>query len=499
MLPPDLTTLLAVALLVFAAWPVRQEAGAVWSDYRPGRWPNRLLGLLLLSPGLRYVSALFNFPIRLQLSAWAGDLLRMASMDVRTEGNVLIRYGQSGVSQSAAARSAAAVEMAVDPACMGLQLTGVSLLVALFLLIYQEKQDQKFVPVGWVVGYALAAFGLTIVCNLFRIVLLVAFGAMPGTWLHEVIGLVCVAGYAWLPAWGLARLLVRRVGRADTGLAKQPVWAVGWGVGLLAVGLGIMAFAARPVVLPDTVTKLGHRSAGYGQRSSRFSTNYDAVMSYRIGLQGINFGDVNRALQQAGYGSLPGQLTMFSIISQISRPDRSLAWHSEIGIALNSGMNVGNGVNQVRATGYVIKIGASYRIIGTDRFQLAPQLSLASLPFSFKVSPIDNSVTPPLNTILTSPGSAQTATIRAGTASIDAGLTANLRIPTGRRQVDCLTFERSIVVGLDAGYRLAGPAALSLTNDVAANRPTFSASGFYAGLRVGFGSRVRSVTSPVNP
>lgn len=241
MLSPDLTTLLAVALLAFAAGPARGQADGC----RYGRWPGRLITFLLLSPGLRYVSALFTFPIRLQLSAWAGSLLRLAGMDVQTEGNVLVKNSQSGIP----------LEMAVDPACMGLQLTGVSLLVALFMLIRQEKHTRKVVPVGWIVLYGLAAFGLTIGCNLFRIVLLVVFGAMPGTGAHEVIGLVCVLVYAWLPAWGLARLLVGKIGRADVPVTRWPGWSVGWGVGLLAVGLGVMAIAARPVVIPESVAQ----------------------------------------------------------------------------------------------------------------------------------------------------------------------------------------------------------------------------------------------------
>ncbi|GAB2561011.1 exosortase N [Spirosoma aerophilum] len=233
MFTPDATTLLAVALLLYAGWP--GEPGS-------GPWRSRLLGLLLLSPGLRYFSALFTFPIRLQLSSWAGSLLRLAGLDVQTEGNVLIRNG---------------VEMAVDPACMGLQLTGLSLLIGLFFLIWQERQVKKVVPFGWVIAFAAVAFGLTIVCNLFRIILLVALGAMPNTWAHEWIGLVCVAAYAWLPIWTLSKRLVSSVGwalpkRTNTftyyswARYKAPVW----GLGFFLVGVGVMIMASRPVEPP---------------------------------------------------------------------------------------------------------------------------------------------------------------------------------------------------------------------------------------------------------
>ena len=224
MLSPDLTTALSIALLVFAGWP--GSAGR-------GRWIGRLVILLLLSPGLRYFSALFTFPIRLQLSDWAGSLLRLAGLNVQAEGNVLIKNG---------------VEIAVDPACMGLQLTGVSLLWAFFALIWQERQAQKAVPVKWVVVFGFLTFSLTIGANLSRIVLLVAFDAMPNTLAHEVIGLICVAIYAWLPAWVLARQLVNTLGQPDQKANTQVVAkSVSLGIGLLVIGLGIMAFTSRPV------------------------------------------------------------------------------------------------------------------------------------------------------------------------------------------------------------------------------------------------------------
>ncbi|GAB4033973.1 exosortase N [Spirosoma jeollabukense] len=225
----DLTTLLSFALLVFAWWP-----GSTGRN----RWTGRLLALVLLSPGLRYFSALFTFPIRLQLSTWAASLLRVLGMNVQAGGNSLINYSPA----------TGPIEMSVDPACMGLQMTGISLLVGLFILIWHERETKKRVPFGWVCAFGISLFGLTIICNLFRIVLLVAFGAMPDTWAHEGIGLGCVAAYGWLPTWGLVRLLVQRTGRDDVVVEKSgaTLTSMGWGVGLLAVGLSIMAFATHP-------------------------------------------------------------------------------------------------------------------------------------------------------------------------------------------------------------------------------------------------------------
>jgi exosortase N len=221
----DLTTALSVALVLFVAGQKSVRS----------RWAGRLIALLLLSPGLSYLSALFTFPIRLQLSAWAGMLLRLASLSVENAGNILIRQTAAGP-----------VEMAVDPACMGLQMTGVSLLVAVFFLIWHEQQTQKAIPLLWAIGYSAMTFGLTIFCNLFRIILLVAFEAMPGTVAHELIGLTCVATYTWLPAWFIAKVLIERFGQPIRPLSGN-LWPHAWGAGLLLVGMGVMFLAARPI------------------------------------------------------------------------------------------------------------------------------------------------------------------------------------------------------------------------------------------------------------
>ncbi|GAB3722609.1 exosortase N [Spirosoma lituiforme] len=223
MLTPDATMLLSASLLLFAGWPGYPDRS---------RWLGRLLIFILLSPGLRYASALFGFPIRLQLSTWSGHLLRLAGFSVQTDGNMLLKNG---------------VAMAVDPACVGLQLTGVSLLLGLFFLIWQERQLQKAISFGWVVAYTAFVFGLTVFCNLFRIMLLVSFGSLPGTGAHEGIGLVCVVVYAWLPAWFVARWLLLRFGNSSPGPERGPAWGWQpiWGTAILVLGIGLLVMASR--------------------------------------------------------------------------------------------------------------------------------------------------------------------------------------------------------------------------------------------------------------
>lgn len=232
------------------------------------------------------------------------------------------------------------------------------------------------------------------------------------------------------------------------------------------------------------------------QRSLSRMSNYDAITTYRIGMQSIGLSELNQALQQAGYQTLATQMPMVSIASQFSRPDRPLAFLAEAGIAIGKGSIVTNSQYKAHAGIFYAKLGASYRVIRTNKLELAPQLSLVSLPFTMQVTPI-NGGTPSLNTILTNPGSAQTATFRTSSLGLDAGLTANMRIPYGQRQYDCATVERSFVIGLDAGYRLASRAPVDSRYEISSTNPAIQLSGWYAGLRLGFGTRVRSTTNPV--
>ncbi|MEZ0483500.1 exosortase N [Fibrella aquatica] len=216
---PDLLLILTTALIVFAMWPGQ-----------PNRvvWLLRLLTLLLLSPLLRYVETVFGFAVRLRLSDWAGQMLRGVGVPVQTEGNLLILHGQ---------------EMAVDPACMGLRMTGLTLLLAVFWLLAYERRQLRTLATGWVLTYGFVALTLTILSNLIRIVFLVLFNLGPDHPLHELVGLCCVLVYAWLPLWWLARWLLTRYGQPDK-LQERLARVINWktGMALLFVGTFCVAF-----------------------------------------------------------------------------------------------------------------------------------------------------------------------------------------------------------------------------------------------------------------
>lgn len=151
--------------------------------------------LLIISPIFKYVSEIFTFPIRLQISALAGQVLRAAHFPAAVEGNSIQLNGS---------------EFTVDPACMGLQMTGFALLAVIFLTAYYQTQDRQSLSSLYQVMLMLLAFVLNTMGNLMRIILLVALQIGPDNVLHDVTGIVCLTVYVVLPLIFIVRYTHRR-------------------------------------------------------------------------------------------------------------------------------------------------------------------------------------------------------------------------------------------------------------------------------------------------
>jgi exosortase N len=206
----------AAGLALLAAWVPLQTFGyGVFAfallfllEIRVGKLnPLPVLLLGLLSPVFRYVTEVFGFPIRLQLSAAAGWLVGRMGTPVEVQGNVLVRDGFA---------------FAVDPACVGLQLVTVSFLVALFLLAHLERTTGRQLSGPLTALALLATGGLVVLANLIRIVLLVVFRLLPDSPLHDLAGLACLVAYVVLPVCFLFGFLYRRAGRAAVKAPVQP-------------------------------------------------------------------------------------------------------------------------------------------------------------------------------------------------------------------------------------------------------------------------------------
>lgn len=156
------------------------------------------LVLLIISPIFKYVSEVFTFPIRLQISACAGLVLQAAGLPATIEGNSILLNG---------------AEFSVEPACMGLQMTGFALLAAIFFIAHFRLQCQKTLPLGYQIVLILLAFALNTIGNLMRIIMLVLLRIAPDNALHDFAGIACLIIYVAAPLTFMVRYTYRRFGK----------------------------------------------------------------------------------------------------------------------------------------------------------------------------------------------------------------------------------------------------------------------------------------------
>ena len=168
-------------------------------EYSIGKASHLILFLLVfMSPFFDQVAVITGFPLRLQLSEWAGSLLTLAGMDVHVEGNMMSLNGTA---------------FTVDDACMGLHLLSISLLMGVFIIGHRCRITKHQLPFVHLTAFFLHVFLLNVVSNLFRIVVLVAFRVLPENPMHDVIGIMCLVFYVMIPLYILSGWMVHRFGK----------------------------------------------------------------------------------------------------------------------------------------------------------------------------------------------------------------------------------------------------------------------------------------------
>ena len=151
-----------------------------------------LLLLMVASPIFKYIVNILSFPLRMQLTNWAVAILQRLGSEAEAAGNIILIKGD---------------EFAVDPACAGLSMLSLALLLGIFILAHLQRVEKKVWPL-WLIGLLLTVMLLlNLVSNLLRILLLVWFKILPDNPLHDVLGLLCLFFYALLPFYFLAKQL----------------------------------------------------------------------------------------------------------------------------------------------------------------------------------------------------------------------------------------------------------------------------------------------------
>jgi exosortase N len=204
-----------------------------------GRLGNGLLFLMLLvSPVFGHFTRLGEFPVRLWLSEKVAQVLSAGGISASAVGNQ-IELGN--------------YEFSVDPACAGLNMLVMSVLICLFVTAFYQKQMSKVLAFKWLLLLCTATVLLNVVCNFFRILLLVMFRIMPGTFLHDAVGIACLFLYVLTPLLLGIKPLVARFGKVEAA-KEHAVHAVGMRYPLLhLLLLGALLVIAVHLVKADSL------------------------------------------------------------------------------------------------------------------------------------------------------------------------------------------------------------------------------------------------------
>ncbi len=146
---------------------------------------------IVISPIFQNITNIWSFPIRLELSAWAGKSLQFVQRtpfgmgwQAEAVGNVIYLNG---------------VPFSVDPECMGLKMVSTALIIGLMVLAAFERNNRLTISF-WKIGFALVVIVLlTILANFTRLLVLVVFEVMPDETMHHILGLISLTIYAVLP------------------------------------------------------------------------------------------------------------------------------------------------------------------------------------------------------------------------------------------------------------------------------------------------------------
>lgn len=169
-------TMLFIALLFSVMLLVENSIGKLSEEL--------LFLLLLISPVFKHITRLAEFPVKLWLSDQVATLLNFSGIDSIASGNQIVM---------------AHYEFSVDPACAGLNMLVTSLIIFLFILAHYQRLAGKQFHFLHILILSIVTVSLNIVCNFFRILLLVSFKIMPGTFFHDFTGICCLIIYVILP------------------------------------------------------------------------------------------------------------------------------------------------------------------------------------------------------------------------------------------------------------------------------------------------------------
>ncbi len=175
------------------------------SSYRPTLLSFALL--FITAPVFQYLFQAFSFSIRLHLTTFAAQVLKVLYPAIEQAGNRLMLDD---------------ISYTVAPECMGLNMLSSALVIAVSLMAFKARQYNLRPGLRVIVLMLIVTMGCVAIGNVSRIILTVIFRAMPDTLRHELLGLLVFVANICLPLLLLTSLIGGLFKPVDTGV-KQPI------------------------------------------------------------------------------------------------------------------------------------------------------------------------------------------------------------------------------------------------------------------------------------
>jgi len=195
--------------------------------------------LLLTLPRMGYLFDIFSFPIRLQLTSFAGFLLQITGLPNTVRGNLIDIQGEI---------------FTVDTACMGLHMTIIGFFSVFLILTHFEKKYKHQVNLKVILPMIFGVTLAIILANLVRIIWIIQVRAYAGTIEHELIGLITLIFMVIIPAYLLLQKKVKNTGKSVPMFPKNSPW--------LRREIRIVLNIILPLSLLTANIKLTHFSGG---------------------------------------------------------------------------------------------------------------------------------------------------------------------------------------------------------------------------------------------
>ncbi len=180
--------------------------------------------LIFMSPVFQQAAIILGFPVRLQLSSLAGNILSWSGMPVQVEGNMMILNGAS---------------FSVDEACMGLSMLAFSMLMGVLAIAHQYRIRNVQLSISKLLLFFLIVFAFNLICNVLRIFVLVVFKIAPENPMHEMVGILCFVMYVMIPLYFVSRWMISRYGnhmKEENGTIRVHYLAKS-GIGILSIAI----------------------------------------------------------------------------------------------------------------------------------------------------------------------------------------------------------------------------------------------------------------------